>query len=50
MAELWFDDLGALQAAMTSAEWQASTDDEANFVDASRTGRSSDREREINPT
>jgi len=37
MAELWFDDLAALQAAWRSPEWKASTDDESNFIDHSRT-------------
>jgi len=36
MAELWFDDLAAVEAARRSPEWQASTDDEANFVDPAR--------------
>jgi len=33
IAELWFDDLAALEAARRSPEWAASTADEANFVD-----------------
>jgi len=33
MAELWFDDIESLLAARGSAEWSASTDDEANFID-----------------
>jgi uncharacterized protein (TIGR02118 family) len=37
MAELWFDDVPALLAARASPEWQASTADEANFIDAART-------------
>ncbi len=36
VAELWFDDLAAVQAARRSPEWQASTEDEANFVDPAR--------------
>jgi uncharacterized protein (TIGR02118 family) len=36
MAELWFDDLEALQAARQSSEWKASTADEVNFVDRDR--------------
>jgi len=36
MAELWFDDADALLAARQSPEWEASTDDEANFIDHSR--------------
>lgn len=37
MAELWFDDVPPLLAARASPEWQASTADEANFIDATRT-------------
>jgi uncharacterized protein (TIGR02118 family) len=37
MAELWFDDMAALLAARSSAEWQASTADEAHFIDPQRT-------------
>jgi uncharacterized protein (TIGR02118 family) len=33
MAELWFDDAAALLAARQSPQWQAITQDEANFVD-----------------
>ena len=33
VAELWFDDLEALLAARESAEWKASSADEANFID-----------------
>ncbi|HEX9923552.1 MAG TPA: EthD domain-containing protein [Anaerolineae bacterium] len=36
MAELWFDDVEALLAARQSPQWQASTRDEANFIDHSR--------------
>jgi hypothetical protein len=36
MAELWFDDFEALLAARQSAEWKASTADEANFIDHNR--------------
>ncbi len=36
VAELWFDDVQALLAARASAEWRASTADEANFIDHSR--------------
>jgi EthD domain len=36
MAELWFDDLAALAAARQSVEWQASTADEASFIDQTR--------------
>jgi len=33
MAELWFDDEKTLLAARQSAEWKASVEDEANFID-----------------
>jgi uncharacterized protein (TIGR02118 family) len=33
IAELWFDDVEALEAARRSPQWAASTADEANFVD-----------------
>jgi uncharacterized protein (TIGR02118 family) len=36
MVELWFDDLEALLAARQSAEWQAASDDEAEFIDHTR--------------
>ena len=36
MVELWFDNADALLAARRSAEWKASGDDEANFIDATR--------------
>ena len=36
MAELWFDDVEALQAARRSPEWKASTEDESNFIDHER--------------
>jgi uncharacterized protein (TIGR02118 family) len=36
MAELWFDDEDALLAARESAEWKASREDEANFIDPSK--------------
>lgn len=36
MAELWFDDMESLLAARKSAEWKASTEDEANFVDQNK--------------
>lgn len=36
VAELWFDDLEALLAARQSAEWKASSEDEANFIDHSK--------------
>ena len=47
LAELWFDDLDALRAAQTSAEWQASSADEANFIDPTRTALFLTMEREI---
>lgn len=47
MAELWFDDLASLRAAQASAEWQASSADEANFIDARRTALFLTEEREI---
>ncbi len=47
MAELWFDDIEALQVARRSAEWQASTADEANFIDSTRTALFLTVEREI---
>ncbi len=33
VSELWFDNVQALLAARQSAEWKASTEDEANFID-----------------
>ena len=33
VAELWFDNVEDLLAARQSPEWQASTEDEANFID-----------------
>jgi uncharacterized protein (TIGR02118 family) len=33
VAELWFDNVEDLLAARQSPEWQASTADEANFID-----------------
>jgi uncharacterized protein (TIGR02118 family) len=33
IAELWFDTAEDLLAAHQSTEWQASTEDEANFID-----------------
>ena len=47
MAELWFDDLSALEAARRSPEWRASTEDEANFIDKPRTAIFLTEEREI---
>ena len=36
MVELWFDDAQALLTARQSAEWRASGDDEANFIDLTK--------------
>ncbi len=47
MAELWFDDLDALQAARRTPEWRMSTDDEANFIDETRTALFLTQEHEI---
>jgi uncharacterized protein (TIGR02118 family) len=47
MAELWFDDMRALQAARRSPEWRASTADEANFIDQSRSAVFVTEEHEI---
>jgi uncharacterized protein (TIGR02118 family) len=33
IAELWFDNIEDLLAARQSPEWQAATEDEANFID-----------------
>ncbi|HYM16855.1 MAG TPA: EthD domain-containing protein [Dehalococcoidia bacterium] len=35
-AELWFDDLDAMRAAMASPEVQAALEDEKNFIDHAR--------------
>lgn len=35
-AELWFDDLDAMRAAMQSPEVRAAMEDEKNFIDHSR--------------
>lgn len=47
VAELWFDDLSALEVARRSPEWQASSADEANFIDRSRTALFVTEEQEI---
>ncbi len=47
MAELWFDDLAAMLRARQSPEWAASTADEANFVDPSRSAYFVTEERQI---
>ena len=36
VAELWFDTVEDLIAARESTEWKVSTEDEANFIDASK--------------
>lgn len=46
-AELWFDSLETLAAARQSSEWQASSADEANFLDSSRTAYFLTEEHEI---
>lgn len=47
VAELWFDDMAALEAARRSPEWQASTADEVNFIDHTRTALFLTEEQEI---
>jgi len=47
MAELWFDDLASLRTAQSSPEWQASSADEANFIDTTHTALFLTVEREI---
>ncbi len=47
MAELWFDDFEALNRARASAEWQAASDDEAHFIDPTRTALFVTEEHEI---
>jgi uncharacterized protein (TIGR02118 family) len=47
MAELWFDDVPALTRARQSPEWQASTADEAHFVDPARFASFVSEERQI---
>jgi uncharacterized protein (TIGR02118 family) len=47
MAELWFDDLAAVLEARQSPEWEASTADEANFVDPTRSAYFVSEERQI---
>ena len=38
IAELWFDDIEALNKARESPEWKSSTKDETNFIDHSKVG------------
>jgi uncharacterized protein (TIGR02118 family) len=47
MAELWFDDMAALLEARESPEWQASGEDEQNFIDGSRVAYFISEEHEI---
>ena len=47
MPELSFDDLAALQAAQQSPQWQASSADQDNFIDKTRTALFLTEEREI---
>ena len=47
MAELWFDDVTALETARRSPEWRASTADEVNFIDETRTAVFVTEEQEI---
>lgn len=49
MAELWFDSLEALAQARMSPQWAASSADEANFIDPSRTAYFVSVEHEILP-
>ena len=37
LTELWFDDVESLLAARATPEWRASTEDEAKFIDESKT-------------
>jgi uncharacterized protein (TIGR02118 family) len=50
MAELWFDDVEALLAARESPEWQASSQDEANFIDHNKVAYFVSQEHVILPT
>ena len=47
MAELWFDDVSALQVARRSPAGRASTADEVNFIDETRTAVFVTEEQEI---
>jgi uncharacterized protein (TIGR02118 family) len=47
MAELWFEDLATLLRARQSPEWQASTADEANFIDPTRCAYFVTEERQV---
>jgi uncharacterized protein (TIGR02118 family) len=47
IAELWFDDMKALLAARQSSAWQASSEDEQNFIDGSKVAYFVSEEHEI---
>ena len=47
MVELWFDDVESILRARQSPEWEASTADERNFIDHSRTAYFLSHERTI---
>ena len=47
LTELWFDDVQSLLTARASPEWRASTEDEAHFIDESKTAYFVSVEREI---
>jgi uncharacterized protein (TIGR02118 family) len=47
LAELWFDDMAALLAARKAPEWLASTEDEKNFIDHTKTAYFVSEEHEI---
>jgi hypothetical protein len=47
MAELWFDDVEAVLRARGSDAWRASTADERNFIDHTRTAYFLSRERTL---
>src|SRR5512145_501384 len=47
MAELWFENIEALLDARQSPEWQASTADEANFIDHKKVAYFVSEEHEI---
>lgn len=47
MVELWFDDVEAVLQARSSAEWRASSEDERNFIDSSRTAYFLSQERTL---
>src|SRR5262245_53723431 len=49
IAELWFDDMNALEAARRSPEWARSSADEALFIDADTTSFCIVQETEITP-